>query len=64
MSDDRITATASCAFCEYLARLTGDTALEVGSTLRRILLLHVRDCHPEQVVDDRSTIGHVAAKRS
>jgi hypothetical protein len=44
----RPTAFAACAFCAYLARLTGDTELEVGTTLRGILLAHVADAHPDR----------------
>lgn len=46
------TAFASCPFCTYLARLSGDTEAEAGSSLRRILLAHVVDMHPDRRATD------------
>jgi hypothetical protein len=45
---DRAHGVAVCAVCGYEARLTADDAAEVSETLRRILLAHLLDCHPEE----------------
>jgi hypothetical protein len=44
---DRATVTASCALCAYRVRVTDDDAPEALGVLRRILLAHRIDDHPE-----------------
>lgn len=45
---DRESGIAVCSLCDYRAHLTGDDAADVRETLRRILLAHLLDAHPEQ----------------
>jgi hypothetical protein len=44
---DRATVTASCAFCALRVSVTDDDAPEALGVLRRILLAHRIDDHPE-----------------
>lgn len=42
-----ITATVSCRYCAWRARLSGETVEEVGEFLRRRLRAHVAERHDE-----------------
>lgn len=44
---DRATVVASCALCRYRVSVTDDDAPEALGVLRRILLTHRIDDHPE-----------------
>lgn len=41
------TATISCRWCAWRAKLSGETIEEVAVFLRRRLFAHVVDTHPE-----------------
>jgi hypothetical protein len=43
----RVSAMASCAYCAWQAVLTDDTITDVAILLRKILIQHVKDEHPE-----------------
>jgi len=44
----RVRAVATCVYCTYVAELTRDNAIEVATTLRRLVLAHVAHEHPER----------------
>jgi len=45
---DRPLALAHCAYCRWKASCVGDDMIEVVESLRRILVQHVKDDHPDQ----------------
>ena len=44
-----VTATVTCGWCSWAARLSGETEIEVGRFLRVRLLEHVLSLHPERL---------------
>ena len=40
-------AIAQCAYCPWRAKLRGFDAIDVGLSLRKILIEHVAEVHPE-----------------
>lgn len=45
-------AVVTCAFCDWSARHTDDTAVAVAHFLRRLLLEHVAREHPDRIDEE------------
>ena len=46
----RPTATSTCVLCQWRARMTDDTIVEVAEFLQRRLIEHLRECHPDHKI--------------
>jgi hypothetical protein len=60
MASARLTATALCAFCNYEARLTGDDAFDVATSLRKLLIVHCDEQHHEVARTTRIATANIA----
>jgi len=45
---NRPSAIAMCSYCKWKVKFTGDSILEVATNLRRLVVAHVDERHPEK----------------
>jgi hypothetical protein len=41
----RLRATAQCSACTFRVQMTGDDAIDIANSLRRVLVAHFTDVH-------------------